>query len=541
MKKRSAFLILCIVRLASWSAVAGVDYWPACADPQPLTVAQESPIAAARSSAVASNGLTFGVVAINSSGMMLFSTVYADGSVERLPVVVPVGEIYTDAVELVWNGAGYAVAYQAIDDYRLPVIMLARLDQNGSLVGPASLAAGSPAGLPSLAWSGSGYGVAFGRNGSTYVTTFDSLGQVLRWEIEITSYSAADSDIAWSHLGNRYVVAYRYSDWSGLHTLWTRTVSADGQLGPANMVCNGNSGLSSPSLVDTGTSLGLAWVDNHYGLEDIVFCTLAGDDARRLSGDLWITNASGWSGIPELVWTGAEYATFFGDSRGGKGDVFHQRVARDPALLGANYRVSSGVGVQALSAAFATRSFLVGWNSLGGPVTTQPWGCHAPGIPSCPEGLTSFGLSGSTLTIGWLPAQDPTVELAYYQVYRDAALIGVTAKPYFTDTAVDAGRTYTYIVRSVNAAQYFSTPCPNSQIDVTADGNVFLTLGRSESDLALSWVDRSPRSYRVMRGLSPQDMIEIARTSNTAIQDQGAALGATCFYYSIDPAVDGAR
>ena len=90
-------------------------------------------------------------------------------------------------------------------------------------------------------------------------------------------------------------------------------------------------------------------------------------------------------------------------------------------------------------------------------------------------------------------------------------------------------------MRTVNAAQYVSAPCPDSQIYVHSSAAITLDADRSGDDIGLSWNDTGQASYRVMRGTSPHVMNEIERTPATQATDEGAARGGVCYFYSIDP------
>jgi hypothetical protein len=94
--------------------------------------------------------------------------------------------------------------------------------------------------------------------------------------------------------------------------------------------------------------------------------------------------------------------------------------------------------------------------------------------------------------------------------------------------------TYQYNVRSVNAAQLFSTPCPNAQLYVKSSAALSLSVDKSGNDIDLSWNAAGQSTYRVMRGTSPQVMSQIQSTPDTVATDANAALGTVCYFYSID-------
>jgi hypothetical protein len=198
-------------------------------------------------------------------------------------------------------------------------------------------------------------------------------------------------------------------------------------------------------------------------------------------------------------------------------------------------QVSAAARVSYIAAGFARRGYLVSFAGMGTPTRQVPWGCNAPLAPSCPEAPTAYGITGTTATTAWLSGTDLYTDIAFYEVYRNAALVGTTTNTYFNDSGLSSGAQYQYNFRTVNAAGLYSTPCPDAQIYVKASSSLSLSVGKSGDDITLDWTDADGQNaYRVMRGTSPQVMTEILQTSERSAMDGDAAVGPVCYFYSID-------
>lgn len=534
------------------ASFAAVDYWPTCSSPQqsaPLQVigngaSPQGPLA------IAWNGKEYGVVWTDATSRDVhFQRVFADGTPAAPAVLISTGLFTTinAHVGVVWNGAGYGVAFVAgtTSSDGVPQAYFMRLDPNGAAVGSATrisaIGVASPvsdAEMVSLAWSGYSYLVAWsatagGIDLNLYGTLINSAGVVFAHDVSLAKTTAHDAQpsVVWSSGAGTFVVAYAdVPTASTAGTIMTVAVSLAGVVGtPATIVSAGSS--TAPTLVDTGAGLGLAWEDSRDGGWDIYFNLITSDGQFRQGSDV----RAATSGMdPLIVWTGAEFGVFFRDGRSGLMSTWFQRVSAGGSLAGSNYQVTYGTNVLFTGAAFGAHGYLVGSVPYGGAVAVQAYGCSYATTPGCPEGIDAYGITGTGATIAWLPSIDNSNDIAYYQVYRNDALVGKTSATSFSDTGLTAGSTYQYNVRAVNATQNVSSSCPSAQIYVKASSSVTLTATRAANDVDLAWNDAKQTAYRVFRGTSPQAMTEIGRTSSTAAVDANAAIGTVCYFYSVD-------
>ncbi len=82
-------------------------------------------------------------------------------------------------------------------------------------------------------------------------------------------------------------------------------------------------------------------------------------------------------------------------------------------------------------------------NVIGGPSDSMP--------PSTPTNLHSMGVTESSVNLMWNAATD-NVAVTGYQVSRDGVVIGTTNKLVLTDSGLQPGSSYRYVVRAVDGA-----------------------------------------------------------------------------------------
>jgi hypothetical protein len=188
---------------------------------------------------------------------------------------------------LVKTADGYAIAWS---DNRYaagePEILFALLDSD------ATMAAGSekritnaprPSSQPSLAWTGTGFGIAWsdrraaGGQYDIYFALLDGQGNKTTGDVQITSMQA----------NNDYAFA--------------------------------------PSLVWTGTGFGVAWHDNRVFNDNIYFALINADGSKNGNDRLIsLPVDNGWAlshANSELIWTGTEFALFYSG-----GVIFDSRI-----------------------------------------------------------------------------------------------------------------------------------------------------------------------------------------------------------------------
>jgi chitodextrinase len=105
-----------------------------------------------------------------------------------------------------------------------------------------------------------------------------------------------------------------------------------------------------------------------------------------------------------------------------------------------------------------------GTQGAAGPVTVGPYSLtvlQVPGSggsgsgdttpPSAPTNPHVTGTTGGSIALGWTASTD-NVGVAAYDVYRDGTRVGSAAGTAYTDSGLAAGTSYTYTVRTRDAA-----------------------------------------------------------------------------------------
>lgn len=172
---------------------------------------------------------------------------------------------------LVWNGEGYAVAWS--DGRAGPNIEIyfGRFDASGNRIDEDQRLTFTSfvSEMPSLVWSGQGFGLVwrenFAEQGEIYFSLLDAAGNRTSGDIRVTN-DPASSDlpcVAWS--GNEYGVVWADTRAGGNDIYFARLDSVGTKIGGDFRVTNYTSlpHLSyDPSIVWTGGQFGVAWLDN---------------------------------------------------------------------------------------------------------------------------------------------------------------------------------------------------------------------------------------------------------------------------------------
>jgi hypothetical protein len=240
---------------------------------------------------------------------------------------------------LVWTGLEYGVAWQDFRDGNWE-IYFARLDASGTRIGQDSKVSNSTVDAlePSLVWTGSAYGVAWidRRDGSDeiYFARLDAVGNKIGTDVRVTS-TTIDSNLpslAWT--GSEYGVAWEAYPEVAAEIYFARLDAAGSRIGDEVRITSALESSHDASLVWTGAEYGLAWWDLREGDGDNYFARIdaAGD---KLGNDVRLTYGSSGSGprgtAPSLVWVGTEYGIAWDDRRDDNhgAEIYFARIACD--------------------------------------------------------------------------------------------------------------------------------------------------------------------------------------------------------------------
>jgi hypothetical protein len=193
--------------------------------------------------------------------------------------VTTFGEL-SGSPSLVWNGAGYGVAWSDRRDGNSEIYFV-RLDPDGAKVGTdvrVTTASGS-SGLPSLVWNGAGYGVGWEdtRNGSQefFFVRLDAAGTRIGTDLAISDRLFTPWNLVFT--GSGYAAAWsdaRTSDSSNLEVYFAELDASGIALSPDLRVTDALGQSRAPSLAWTGTHYGVAWTDVRDGVWALYFSEL---------------------------------------------------------------------------------------------------------------------------------------------------------------------------------------------------------------------------------------------------------------------------
>jgi hypothetical protein len=246
---------------------------------------------------------------------------------------------------LAWAGNQYGLSWY---DSRHGVyeIYFARLTPNGNRIGSEIrvTTADSDSLEPSLVWTGSGYGVCWydyrDGNSEIYFAKLDATGNKIGSDIRIT-YSAGASyrpSLTWN--GREFGVSwYDYRD--GNYEIYFARLDFDGnKLGTDSRITNDSGSSYNPSLIWTGSEYGISWYDSRDGNYEIYFARLD-DPGNKKGSDVRVTNNHSSSYRPSVSWTGNEYGISWYDNRDGNPEIYFARLDNTGIKLGSDTRVTN--------------------------------------------------------------------------------------------------------------------------------------------------------------------------------------------------------
>jgi len=234
---------------------------------------------------------------------------------------------------IVWKGTEYGVAWSDYRDGNYE-IYFARINSSGVKQGSDTRITNASvgAGYPSLAWTGTEYGVAWSEyrdgNYEIYFARINSSGVKQDSDVRITNATEASSlpYLVWT--GTGYGLSWE-DERDGNFEIYFARVNAAGVKQSSDVPITNISWSSfDPSLVWTGTEYGVAWEDYSAGNLEIYFARISSAGVKQ-GPDVRITNASGYSYRPSLVWRGSEYAVAWEDNRYGNYEIYFARLYPD--------------------------------------------------------------------------------------------------------------------------------------------------------------------------------------------------------------------
>ena len=243
----------------------------------------------------------------------------------------------SQAASVVWTGAGYGVSISGGASF-------VRVTANGTVLSTTPVGGFSwdePAGL---VWTGAEYGIAF-----RYA--FDAQAPLLFARLDATTGVKIGADVPVAPAGVQPALAWTGTDYSVLYSdprtgnseLYFRKIGATGTLGTESRITTASGASLFPSVAWTGSRHGVVWQDDRDGNAEIYFARLDASGVK-MGTDVRVTNATGSSTLPRIVWTGQEFAVVWIDRRDGVPRPYFRRLGLSGNPIGGEVVVSSTPG-----------------------------------------------------------------------------------------------------------------------------------------------------------------------------------------------------
>jgi fibronectin type 3 domain-containing protein len=154
--------------------------------------------------------------------------------------------------------------------------------------------------------------------------------------------------------------------------------------------------------------------------------------------------------------------------------------------------------------------------------------------PTCPSVNVSYGTYPDKIILSWNSVSTAT----NYRVYRDGVEIQNTTQLTYTDTSIQQGIAYSYLVVSENQAGLCTDTTDNYEIGwakLSPPQELTATDGTSESNITLNWVSvQNATHYNIYRRLAvtgvPYSQIASVQTSNYTDTNTDLVYGSTYVY-----------
>lgn len=252
----------------------------------------------------------------------------------------------SEMASIAWTGSGYGIAWHDNRDSSQYEIYFALADAGGNKIGSDKriTSAASSQKEPSLVWTGTEFGIAFddyrNSNYEIYFTRLDSSGNKIGTETRITSNSQVQRypSLAWT--GSEYGVVWQdYRD--GNYEIYFSRINADGTKNGSDVRISHSLGISYyPAIVWDGDGYGVVWQDERDGNREVYFSQLD-SSGIEIVNDTRITSNSSSSEYPDICWTGNEYGIVWYDLRDTNNEIYFTRVSNSGMEIGDDVRVTS--------------------------------------------------------------------------------------------------------------------------------------------------------------------------------------------------------
>ena len=137
-----------------------------------------------------------------------------------------------------------------------------------------------------------------------------------------------------------YLCAYTGSEGGKTRVFLQRLSPAGELLDPPKQLTLVQADAGGGVMVWTGDRYGIAWSDRRFGDYEVFF-NLADPYGNKLIPDVRLSNASGFSVYPSIVFDGTHFVVAWQDERTGSFRIYGQRIGLDGSLKGTSKEISS--------------------------------------------------------------------------------------------------------------------------------------------------------------------------------------------------------
>ena len=503
-------------------------------------------------SMVVFNGTEYAVVYGDlATNHLYFRRLYADGSPIAPAVDLGLDFVYY-APGLLWNGTGYAVSWLGVAGSG--GVQFALLSPTGAFTfGPVTVSAPLPYvtgyGTVPVAFSGSGYAIAWNDSRNTGVQNYDIYATLLNADgsiagagayhdlaIGTTTSAELFPTLGWSPTALRYLLAFEENSVSPAAIYRSLINPATGTFTAPTALITSSGGAFQPRLAADPYGYLLVWGDGRNNNTDTYFVRVDGNGNPYTTQTKANTGSQAYE--PFVVWNGQEFGVFWNDGAGDGNNIWYQRVSSGGAAVGGNIQATSTADLRRATAAFGSSGYLVTGqvynNGLSGANYAASFGCTADATaPTCPGNLLAYNVSGTQATLAWLPGSDPESGISHYQVYQNNAVLAQTAATTFQVTGLTQLTPYNFAVLPINGRGVMNTACTAS-VYVKTTNAVTLTLAKSSPDATLNWTNAGLNNYSIFRGTSPNVMSQIGATPNLTAPDPNVLADTNSYFYTVD-------
>lgn len=263
---------------------------------------------------------------------------------------------------MAWNGHEYGIAWhEGFTGGR--EVWFRRIDIAGNQVGGAlnvSAAAGESS-FPALIWNGSEWVVVWeddrDGNDEVYFRRIAADSSAITGAIRVTDTGLPSRHpaIGWDPVHGRYLIVFE--EGSRLNAISSSAPNPNSPL----IAVTTTGDASDPSIAWSGSEWGVTWHDRRntgQGLNNDIFFRRLFSTGAPTGSELQLTTAATSEITPRLAWDGAAYGIVWsGDAR-----IRFRRVSSSGQLLGSEIQLSSVADSSGPDVAWTGSDYLVGWH-----------------------------------------------------------------------------------------------------------------------------------------------------------------------------------